>query len=465
MEFDKKRLDAGLKKAVDIGTNIINTGVPIAGKVVNTGIDVLSSLLGGNNGTGGTGASGAADYNKPYTPSNSVTQLGKDLNVAAKPVQKPSQWQDTLQQTMDAILNKGDFKYDVNADALFNQYKDQYILGGQMAMQDSMGQAAALTGGYGNSNAQTVGQQQYQVYLQQLTDKIPELYQLARDSYDRDLSNLYNRYGLLSDAEAKEYSRYRDEVSDFYADRDYLTNRYYNERDFDYGQWADNRDFAYAQHRDAVADQQWQKTFDRGVYESDRDYNRGVYESDRNYNYQVGRDAEADRQWQAAFDRGVYESDRDYNRGVFESDRNYDYTLSRDSIEDKRYDAQWQNTLAQQAVANSQWQKEYDLAVRKANADAYAKKQEALSLYGGVNDNGKTQQNVNQSYNSADEAYVFQSHNGKELFEKYLDQGWKPGKELSEFDKEQAFIMAKAGVNNGTIAEQDYYYLIRVFGL
>ena len=36
---------------------------------------------------------------------------------------------------------------------------------------------------------------------------------------------------------------------------------------------------------------------------------------------------------------------------------------------DKRYDAQWQNTLAQQAVANSQWQKEYDLAVKKAYAD------------------------------------------------------------------------------------------------
>lgn len=457
MEFDKKKLDTGLKKAVDIGANIINTGVPIAGKVVNTGIDILSSLLGGNNGTGGTGASGAADYNKPYTPSNSVTQLGKDLNAAAKPVQKPSQWQDTLQQTMDAILNKGDFKYDVNADALFNQYKDQYILGGQMAMQDSMGQAAALTGGYGNSNAQTVGQQQYQVYLQQLTDKIPELYQLARDSYDRDLSNLYNRYGLLSDAEAKEYSRYRDEVSDFYADRDYLTNRYYNERDFDYGQWADNRDFAYAQHRDAVADQQWQKTFDRGVYESDRDYNRGVYESDRNYNYQVGRDAEADRQWQAAFDRGVYESDRDYNRGVFESDRNYDYTLSRDSIEDKRYDAQWQNTLAQQAVANSQWQKEYDLAVRKANADAYAKKQEAVALYGNSED---TKNDIELKTSAAKSIYKNFTKRAKSA-----SSEWSLGDPLADAEAIAAFQALSTAADKGSITDAEYEYLINIFGL
>ena len=456
MAVDKTKLKEDLQKAATIGQNVLQTGAslaksaaPVVGQVVNSGLDLVSALLGGK----GSGSS-TASYNTPYQQSQTVTDLQNQLNATTKPVQQQSQFQDTLQQTMNQILNKEKFTYDVNADALYNQYKDQYMAAGKTAMQDTMGQAAAMTGGYGNSYAQAVGQQQYQGYLQQLNDKIPELYQLARDSYDRDLSNLYNRYGLLSDAEAKEYSRYRDEVNDYLADRDYLTNRFYNEKDFDYNQWADNRDFSYQQHRDNIADEQWREAFDREVYESDRNYNRSVYESDRNYDYQVGRDQVADSQWQQQFDQGVYESDRDYN-----------YRVGRDAVEDKRYDEQWQNTLAQQAVANSQWQKEYDLAVRKANADAYAKKQEALSLYGGVNDNGKTQQNVNQSYNSADEAYVFQSHNGKELFEKYLDQGWKPGKELSEFDKEQAFIMAKAGVNNGTIAEQDYYYLIRVFGL
>lgn len=442
MEFDKKKLDAGLKKAVDIGTNIINTGVPIAGKVVNTGIDILSSLLGGNNGTDGTGTSGVADYNKPYTPSNSVTQLGKDLNAATKPVQKPSQWQDTLQQTMDAILNKGDFKYDVNADALYNQYKDQYILGGQMAMQDSMGQAAVLTGGYGNSNAQTVGQQQYQVYLQQLTDKIPELYQLARDSYDRDLSNLYNRYGLLSDAEAKEYSRYRDEVSDFYADRDYLTNRYYNERDFDYGQWADNRDFAYAQHRDAVADKQWQDTFDRNVYESDRNYNRGVYESDRNYNYQVGRDAEADRQWQAAFDRGVYESDR-----------NYDYTISRDAVADKQWQAAFDRSIIESdrdysyktsraAATDAQWQKEYELALKKANTE-----------YSNV---------ITGDFESS---HTFETSIAESFAKSLAEDIEKEGGMLSEKKAKGYLARMAPHVNSGSITADDYKYILQKYGL
>lgn len=50
-------------------------------------------------------------------------------------------------------------------------------------MQDTMGQAAALTGGYGNSYAQGVGQQAYQGYLQQLNDNVPQLQAQALQTY------------------------------------------------------------------------------------------------------------------------------------------------------------------------------------------------------------------------------------------------------------------------------------------
>ena len=42
-------------------------------------------------------------------------------------------------------------------------------------MKDTMGQAAALTGGYGSSYAESSAQQQYDAYLQQLGDIVPEL--------------------------------------------------------------------------------------------------------------------------------------------------------------------------------------------------------------------------------------------------------------------------------------------------
>lgn len=97
-------------------------------------------------------------------------------------------------EALEAYLNREDFRFDLNADALYRQYADQYQRLGQKAMQDTMGQAAALTGGYGSSYAQSVGQQAYHSYLQQLGDVIPELYQLAYDRYRNRGDALYKAY-------------------------------------------------------------------------------------------------------------------------------------------------------------------------------------------------------------------------------------------------------------------------------
>jgi hypothetical protein len=131
----------------------------------------------------------------------------------AQPGGYRSPWQSQLDDTMNRIMNREKFTYDLNGDELWKTYKDQYTTGGKMAMMDTMGQAAALTGGYGNSYAQGVGQQAYQGYLQGLTDKIPELYQLAMDQYDREGNAMMQQYGLLQDAEAMDYSRFQDNMA------------------------------------------------------------------------------------------------------------------------------------------------------------------------------------------------------------------------------------------------------------
>lgn len=134
-------------------------------------------------------------------------------------VQKPgaytSQWQGQLGDAIGNILNRKDFSYDVNSDALYQQYKDRYVQGGKMAMMDTLGQAATLTGGYGNSYAQAAGQQAYQGYLQGLNDKIPELYQLALDKYSREGDGLYKRYSLLSAQEGQDYGRHQDSLNQY----------------------------------------------------------------------------------------------------------------------------------------------------------------------------------------------------------------------------------------------------------
>lgn len=220
----------------------------------------------------GTKAPSAPEFKySAYQESDAVRQAQALLQqqLSSRPGEYQSQWQDTLNEILNRIQNREDFSYDLNGDALYQQYKDRYIQQGQQAMMDTMGQAAALTGGYGNSYAQNAGQQAYQGYLQGLNDKIPELYQLALDRYNQEGQDLYNQFALIGDQENQDYSRYRDSVSDFYSELDRLYNQYLTERDYDYGRYTDDRGFAYQTSRDNWADQQWKAEYDEAM----RQYN------------------------------------------------------------------------------------------------------------------------------------------------------------------------------------------------
>lgn len=181
---------------------------------------------------------------KQYTESDAVKKFRENMEAHGAYQNK---WQPQIDSTMNDILNRKAFQYDVNGDALYQQYKDRYVNLGQQAMMDTMGQAAKLTGGYGNSNAQMVGQQAYQGYLQGLTDKIPELAQAAYQRYAQQGQDLYQRYGLLNTQEQADYNRWATE-------RDWLNNRFNAERVFDYGAF-----------RDTVGDDQWKAQFDEDL--------------------------------------------------------------------------------------------------------------------------------------------------------------------------------------------------------
>lgn len=118
-------------------------------------------------------------------------------------------------EALDAYLNREDFQFDVNADALYQQYKDHYTQLGKRAMTDTVGKAAALTGGYGSSYAQKVGQQAYQSHLKQLDDVIPELYQLAYDRYQDESKRLYRNYQAWArqEQEAAQQERWEQEYA------------------------------------------------------------------------------------------------------------------------------------------------------------------------------------------------------------------------------------------------------------
>ena len=220
-----------------------------------------------------------------YKPSDTVAQAEALLQqqLAQKPGSYTSPWQDQLNEMLQKILNREKFSYDMNGDALYQQYKDQHTTQGKLAMMDAMGRAQAMSGGYGNSYAQSVGQQAYQGYLQQLNERIPELYQLALDQYTREGDEMDEQFALMAQMENQDYGRYRDSVSDYYTELDRLTEdaRYQGEMDYDkwaddrtfgYGQYIDDRNLAYQQERDKVADEQWQAQFDEAKRQYDQQY-------------------------------------------------------------------------------------------------------------------------------------------------------------------------------------------------
>ena len=228
-----------------------------AGKLaLHANNEQLGALLGGSvtydkstgtwSGSAKTAASSLPPYNSPFS-----TQI------------------DAL---LYSTVNRKPFSYDYTTDPTYLAYEDKYKRLGDRAREDTLGNVAALNGGYASSWATSAASQAQNDYNQQLSDIIPVLYDAA-------------------------YNRYMDE---YYMDANNLNLMMGVE------------DMYYGRHRDSVRDAQWQTDYDRGVYESDRSYDRGVYESDR------------------AYDRGIYESDRSYDRGVYESDRNFNWNQKMD---------------------------------------------------------------------------------------------------------------------------------------
>ena len=155
----------------------------------------------------------------------------------------PGSWADPYAEKrkgyLDEYENRDPFNYDFNSDALYQQYKDQYIQQGQMAMMDTMGQAAAMTGGYGNSYAQSVGQQAYNQQLNQLNAIMPEMYDRAFGIYQQKGQDLLNMYDLYTGLSNESYNKYLGDVDRFYNELNAATNYAQNLYNKEYGEWSD----------------------------------------------------------------------------------------------------------------------------------------------------------------------------------------------------------------------------------
>lgn len=161
-----------------------------------------------------------------------------------------NQYQQMIQQMSDRLLNQGEFSYNPYEDPLYQLYAQQYTSGGQSAMQNTLAQIAARTGGLASSYAGTAAQNAYNGYMTQLANKIPELYQMAYGMYRDRQSDMRDNLAMLQNL----------------SDADY--NRYANERNFAYQNYLGNRDYNYQYNRDKNADYQFETEMNQQALET-----------------------------------------------------------------------------------------------------------------------------------------------------------------------------------------------------
>lgn len=215
-------------------------------------------------------ASGGTEAKPLYQRSDRVNEYyNKTRNLEKnKPDEFESKYEDQISSILDNIMNRPKFSYtseDMVNDDLYKMYRDQYMRQGNLAMRDTMGNAASLTGGYGNTYASTAGQQAYDNYVSMLNDKALDFYDRAYQRYNDEGQNLYNQMNVVTGLDNTDYQRHRDTVSDYYNDLNYYNGRYNQEYGYDYGQYQDRvaadqwaQEFAFQKQQAAQEQANWE---------------------------------------------------------------------------------------------------------------------------------------------------------------------------------------------------------------
>ena len=176
---------------------------------------------------------------KKFSTPNSVRQADSYLNSQLQKIQSgKTSYSDQVRDMMDTIMGREKFTYDVDKDPLFQQALASAMNSGKTAMQDTIGQASALTGGYGSTYATSAANQAYNTFIEDAYNNLPQYYQMAMEAYQMEGDDLYRQLDMLVGADEREYSRNVTAFDATYQHR----NQMYNEA---YQQFRDTKNDAY----------------------------------------------------------------------------------------------------------------------------------------------------------------------------------------------------------------------------
>lgn len=213
-----------------------------------------------------------------YKDSDELTSLKGQLADIEN--QKPGSFENKYQQQIDALLdkmtNQDPFSYDFSTDSNWLAAQEQAKRNALLAMENAMGEAAGLTGGYASSAAQMVGQQAYQQEMSETTEMIPEFAQMALNKWQANNSQMASNLAALQSQQDSDYSRYYNDWQLWNQDRAYMYQKVQDMSDDEFNQyitalnrWQTDRAYYADQKQIAVQNQQWQQELN----ESRRQFN------------------------------------------------------------------------------------------------------------------------------------------------------------------------------------------------
>lgn len=209
-----------------------------------------------------------------YSESDEVEARREQLkNVEEnRPDPFKSKYEAQISGLLDQIYNQKKFSYtgkDLKNDDLYQMYAQRYTDSARRAMQDTMANAQAQSGGYGSSYAAQVAQQSYDNTMTGLNDKVMDFRDRAYQMYRDDQANRYNQLQAFQGQDNTDYGRYRDTVTDWQNDRNYFLNALNGERTHDLNVY------------NANTSNYWNGTNHlAGQYNADRSADMGVYKMD-----------------------------------------------------------------------------------------------------------------------------------------------------------------------------------------
>ncbi|MBQ8836449.1 MAG: hypothetical protein IJ002_03170 [Clostridia bacterium] len=124
---------------------------------------------------------------------------------------------DEIDKLTEKYTNRGEFEYSPESDEAFKSYAQMMRREGSLAMKDTVGQASALTGGYGNSYAQTAGQQVFNDYISELGAAESDFYDRALSRYNAEGNDILSRIGVLENRETADRAAWEEDYAKDYS--------------------------------------------------------------------------------------------------------------------------------------------------------------------------------------------------------------------------------------------------------